>query len=246
MLIHYRRADCTRFRTPPIDTGAVQRQIERMFLDAWQRGMSARDVYREVLSSADITATLTAQVAPNLAFQRAVEVQSITAEVEAERAAYGRQREQTLAVVQERTGQDAEAARQQYEAIQSVKGERAAGYTATAARLEELRERVSRRIAEIGGVEGYHALLEIHGVVTGKPDTSKSAVSGYAGSAVPPSPSTSPEIAKSTPDPVYTPLTVLPATPSPSLEQRVAHAPTSQRIAKRRSFLQYLKSIFFR
>lgn len=240
MLIHYRRADCTRFRTPPFDTGAVQRKIEQMFLEAWQNGMNARDAYRQVLSDADITATLIAQVAPNLAFQRAVEVQSITADTESARVAYARRREETLAAVQGIAGQEVEVARQRYGDIQVVKGERAAGYTATAARLEELRKRVSDRIAEIGGMEGYHALLEIHGVVTDTPHVPKP-VPEYAGTSTAESHPFPQGVPK--PDPV----SVISAPPqSPSLEQRLAHAPRSQRMTKRRSFLQYLKSIFFR
>lgn len=169
MPIRYRRADCTRYRTPPIDTSAAYRRIEALFLEAWQQGRTAQQVYAQVLADQQLTETLAAQVADNLGFQRVVAVHHVRTQTAEERKTYEAERRESLAAVTETVGETVATARAQYAETQQALQRGKDGYNAIAADLEGLRKRVSDKLSQVGGASGIEALVEINNALTNTP-----------------------------------------------------------------------------
>ena len=232
MLIRYQRADCTRFRTPPIDTSVVYRSIEQLFLEAWQQGTPAQQAYQQLLRDTRITDVLRAQVASNLGFQRAVAVHGVEAEVAKERKSYEAQRLAALETITVTVGQELCAAERVRGETQEALARSRQGYTAATADLEGLRHRVASKISTLGGASGMQALLEINSAVTGQPYASSKLIDGGKPYAT----STPPTRVLRSPSPTIT---------SPTLEQR-ARSPhiTSTRMSRRRSLWDYFVGLF--
>ncbi|MBI2580849.1 hypothetical protein HYV85_03495 [Candidatus Woesearchaeota archaeon] len=157
----YERADCTLFRTPPVDVSSVGSIIEKALVRAWEQGESADYALDYLLREGSITDKLAQQIAQSLQFQRQRALETVDEEKARAIGQYAAEREQLLQSIEEALGT---SIRQRQEGLQRTMGEarqQTAAYSATQLQLNELRTRVKSQISELGGVQGYNVLSRI-------------------------------------------------------------------------------------
>lgn len=157
----YRYADCTLFRVPPIDFSPVSSDIESILMKAWENGSRVDNALDMLINSGAITRKLATQITQHLQFQRESALATMQGKKEEALREYNAQREEELKSLEAALGPAMQyrqgAAR---EAIKKTQETRQA-YSASQARLEELRSRVRSTVAELGGQRGYSTLTTI-------------------------------------------------------------------------------------
>ena len=164
----FARADCTRFRIPPINTAKVEKYIDEILTTAWQQGKSPRDALEAVLASENVTGVLAEQINENLAFQKEVRLKKLNEErdriLKRKEAEYRLEQERLQALFGTRVEKTAEERTRLYRQLE----EQRSSYNSTHAQLEEMRHRVDTHLKSIGGAQGLQTLLTINKIVTDK------------------------------------------------------------------------------
>jgi len=160
----FRLADCSLFRTPPIDVTAVQRALENALVDAWKQGYSADQALSNVLDNQQIIGSLAEKVSGSLEFQRETALQGAKASEEQVLARYETERQARLQEVA--TLMETERKKQTYEKTSETLVRTNSSYSASQQKLEEMRARVRERLKEVGGVSGFQTLEKIKAAVS--------------------------------------------------------------------------------
>lgn len=179
----YKHANCALFRLPPIDFSKINEVIENAIVDSWKNGESAQNVLNQMLNNSSVVKTLSNQIADNMNFQRettlrqAKEDERIKLEqTETERQAQLQKINATVVVEASEKGKIVDSLRTQL-------NEQNIAYSATEAKLNELRKKVKDSLYKLGGEEKIDQLLTINELVVAAPTTIASTISPTSTSA---------------------------------------------------------------
>jgi len=157
----YEKADCSLFRTPPMDFSEVGDTIEQSLVNAWRRGYSANSAINSVLEDQDLVDKLASQVSENLGFQRAMQKKRLDEQKEAQLRSHEQAYRERVERIGSTLGKDTEGKKAVYDEENEEFMQHYQIYNAAAARLAELRARVKEDLDYLGGEEGVATLLTI-------------------------------------------------------------------------------------
>ncbi len=159
---HYKLADCTLFRTPPIDVSPLQKKIEQMLVDAWRSGESAEVALGSIVGNEEFVQSLAAQIRESLEFQKSQALGVIEMQKAAALEQYGVKRDAAIMSIEDTVGVDVANKQRDVDSAASQFQQTQAAYGAVNQNLDELRGRVRRKIDSIGGVDNYKTLVRIN------------------------------------------------------------------------------------
>ncbi len=157
----YRLADCALFRLPPVDVSKVQDAIEDALLNAWRRGYDADSAINTVLNDEGVIGELEKQIAANLEFQRGKAMDYAGKRTQSEISIYEKFKQRGLDHILKKYSGEISEKEQEKETLYKRLTERHGSYSAAQAHLEKVRAIVQAKLKQIGGKEGFEALLEI-------------------------------------------------------------------------------------
>jgi len=157
----YRLADCALFRLPPVDVSEVKDAIEDALLNAWRRGYNVDSAIDSVLNDDGVIGKLEKQIAANLEFQREKAMEYAGKRSQSEMDIYEKFKARGLDHILRKYSGEISEREQEKETLYERLTERHGAYSAAQAHLEKVRAIVRAKLKQIGGKEGFEALLEI-------------------------------------------------------------------------------------
>ena len=173
----YVGANCTLFRTPPVDVSIVGSDIENMIVDAWKSGRSASDTLLTLLDNKEVLSELSSQVSSSLLFQRRTELDEIKDEVDTRKQKYQQNYETKIKEIDQTVGIDTQEKQKLLILAQQELKRKEQEYDASLAGLDDMRQRVREKLKNIGGEKGFEDLLRIHDYISGPVDSGVSDIS---------------------------------------------------------------------
>lgn len=164
----FRLADCTLFRTPPLDTSIVSETIDEILLNAWQKGTSAQDAFNKVLSNKEVSKALKEKIASHLEYQRQVALSTLQEKKQEMRAQSTQEYEQQRAEVESQYGEKVAMSAEQLAAAERAKRAKEHEYTAASYQLSQLRNRVASQLEKMGGAQGLERLISLNKKLLGQ------------------------------------------------------------------------------
>ena len=174
-IANYRLADCALLRTPPVDYKAITGSVEQALVDAWQRGTSVDQVVDYLLQDSKLKGKLASQISENLAYQLDVALSTLETRAQTQKQELSAEKDSHLAKIEGDYQQKLDASDKAVEDAYADADAKTAHYTATQARLEELRQKVKSQVGEVGE-EQYDRLAEITKAVIAKDSAEESAL----------------------------------------------------------------------
>ncbi len=162
----YKLADCTLFRTPPVDYSKIESTVEKALMEAWNRGYNAQHAVAAISSSEELLRQITGQIADSLRFQRQQAIEKVEAGAQAAVQNYGQQKSGQIAMIESRLGP---IIRQRSDALNqksSDLGEKRRRYDAVQSSIMRIRDSVNSKLGRIGGEQAYSTLGAIRKTVT--------------------------------------------------------------------------------
>ncbi len=164
----YKKADCSLFRLPPIDTSVVGNAIDLALVKAWENGLSIDSLIESVLNDKKVLKQVTEQISENLEFQRATALHNIDEKKKGSIQSYKTEEEMKLQQIQESLGTDITEKETRLKKVNQQLSDKHSNYNASQKKLEEMRIRIQEKLKDIGGKEGFETLLSIQGLVKNK------------------------------------------------------------------------------
>ncbi len=164
----YEKADCTLFRLPPLDLSAADKVIEQAILRAWQQGSAPGAALHEVMADRNLLQDLVKQVAPNLQFQQQHAEEQLEREKAKKVQAYEAEKRKSVGEV---TMASSEEIAKQLAVMVNAKQRAEEGrqqYSARMQKLQEMRQRLKKKLGDMGGKEGFERLQLINSMMTGQ------------------------------------------------------------------------------
>ncbi len=158
----YRFANCELFRTPPLDLSVVERAIEEMLLESWKNGGTAGRTISSILENEEVVGKLTDQIAKNLEYQRAKELENLGRRHADKVSGYDEEHARKIQEVEATLGAEEKARRDQLAQLDGTLQQQRQVYTAAQSDLEERRRKIRERLKAMGGREKFETLIKIN------------------------------------------------------------------------------------
>lgn len=155
----YKKADCRLFRSPSIDISPLSKAIEEAFLKAWENGNSASNVLSSLSSSGSVIDALKDQISTHLNYQKAVYMQRVESEAQSRISAYDQEKQAKLSAIEQTIGAETAKKKEELEKTESEIKEKQNIYSASQAKLEEMRNRIKDRIKLFGGKKKLETII---------------------------------------------------------------------------------------
>lgn len=162
----YRLADCALFRIPAVDVSEIDSSVEQALVDAWKNGYGVDSAVSDILNNDSLVGTLENQIADNLAFQRQKALDKVKNQAQSRIDSYEESRKRRLDDIDSTLGADAEKKEAEMKVAYEELTTKHKTYNAAQAHLEKMRAEVNSKLEEIGGREGFEAVLEINEAIT--------------------------------------------------------------------------------
>ena len=163
----YTGADCNLFRLPPIDMSSVEKVIELALVEAWQKGTSVNEVVSNVLNNQGVVDGLEAQVIESFEFQKKVILKQAEDDKDEALAAYEEEKREKIKKLEGSIGVGLDKTRHNLEERQQDLDNETSAYSVAQRDLDEMRERLKKKLSEVGGAKGLKTLLTINEAVRG-------------------------------------------------------------------------------
>ena len=158
----YKKANCSLFRTPPVDFSPIKGQLEQALVQAWKSGVNAQAAVAQVLSDKSILDPLKEQIAQYMDFQKSAGMAKAEKEKLAEQARLEKEKQKKLGEIAGTLGKQAYDKKAEADAT-AAEGQKAQkSYDAAQSALDDMRARIMANLKELGGIEGYETLLQIN------------------------------------------------------------------------------------
>lgn len=167
---YYHFADCTRFRIPAVNITSVEEDLKALLARSFDQGISADYALEQAINNPQLITALASQVAENLGFQRQNALERVSDEAQKDAAAYQQKQQAKIQSIEGYLNPIVDEKKKEYAQIEKKVEEKTGYYSAAQRSLEEMRARVQQRLAEVGGVEGYHKIEKINASLQSKPE----------------------------------------------------------------------------
>lgn len=162
---YYHFADCPRFRIPVLDISSFDQEVKSILVESFDRGNSAAYALEQAIKDPSLMSSLVSQVAENLDFQRKNALENVKAETEKEVSLYQQEQETRIKSVEDYLKPTLEQKKVEYTEKKEEADEKLEFYNAAQRSLEEMRAKVQKSLAEVGGIEGYQGIERINSVL---------------------------------------------------------------------------------
>jgi len=166
-LKEYLLADCTLYRTPPVDFSKVNSQIEKILVESWRKGGSIDGAIDKLLSSQSINSEIAEQLEKSMTFQRKIYLDSIQEKQDLEKEKYREESKERIANINERYNRDISNTKTLIDETSAEYTKTRDDYSAAQSSLNATRARIKKRLAKVGGEERLSDLLEINAALMG-------------------------------------------------------------------------------
>ncbi len=161
----YRLVDCNLFRKPPVDIDDIKVDITKLLINAWSSNSSVENAIGGILNNSEIVSRLELQISKNMEFQRQQIISKLNTESNLVIEKYEKEKEEGLKTVQGALDPGLSEKEKQVKLLREDESKKYGNYTASQARLEELRARVKTRLKELESGK-LEALLVLNRVIT--------------------------------------------------------------------------------
>lgn len=175
----YLKADCSKFRTPPINISEYENDIEKVIVEAWRNGYDPNSTIHNLVHNSEVIGSMKNKIQESLDFQR----RNVEEQVEQEKLknleAYGKDYQQKVEEAKKATEEAENITLKVAKEKEDIFYKESLAYNATQARLEEMRKSINEELEQFGGQEGYEALLEIEKEISKQSDDEIKDVNEY-------------------------------------------------------------------